>query len=298
MGKSSSGPRITLASVRALRLQKELAKLQRVTEVLQATEARYARLFRSMTDAYVQTDMDGRILDFNPAFQRMLGYTQEELRARTFYDLTPDVWHEAQRDLIARQVVPRGSSGPFEKEYRRKDGSRFPVEAHMYLLLDDQGRPSGMWGIIRDITESRRAEEALKDSERKLAHLVANVPGYLYQCSNTPGWPVSYMSEGCQRLTGHPPEAFIEDRPVRFSSLILPEYRQAATDRWYKAIQGSGVFEAEYPIRHADGSVRWLWERASGVRDDQGRLLMVEGFVTDITDRKRAEQALSELQEA
>jgi PAS domain S-box-containing protein len=309
MGKSSSGPRIAFlrrrVRQRSLSLRTELAERRRVTEALQATEARYTRLFRSMTDGYVQVGLDGRILDFNPAFQRMLGFSQEELRQRAIHDLATSAWHGAQRGIIEQQVVSRGSSGPFEMDYQRRDGSRFPVEVQMYLLLDDQGRPSGMWGIIRDITErraaaaeGRRAEEALKASERKLAHLVANVPGHLYQCANTTGWPIIYISEGCRNLTGYPPEVFLNDQPVRFSSLILPEYRPAAMARWRQAIEGSGVFEDEYPIRHADGSVRWLWERASGIRDDQGRLLLVEGFVTDITGRKQAEQAFSELQEA
>jgi PAS domain S-box-containing protein len=287
-----------LVRQRTRSLQDELAERQRVSEALQATEARFTRLFRSMTDAYVQVDMDGRILDCNPTYQRMLGYTREELRERTFYDLTPPAWHAAQREIIASQVLPLGWSRPFEKEYQRKDGSRFPVEVLMYLLLDDQGQTSGMWGIIRDITERKRADEAIKESERKLAHLVANVPGYLFQCANAPGWPVSYMSEGCRNLTGYPPEAFLHDRQIRFSDLILPEHRESARARWIAAIQASEVFEAEYPIRHADGSVRWLWERASGIHDDQGRLLLVEGFVTDVTGRRQAEQALTELQEA
>ena len=91
----------------------------------------------------------------------MLGYDFEELSALTYTDLTPHKWHARTAEIHQTQVFARGYSDIFEKEYRRKDGTVFPVEVRVFLLRDDAGKPSGTWAIVRDITERKRAEEEL-----------------------------------------------------------------------------------------------------------------------------------------
>jgi PAS domain S-box-containing protein len=135
------------------------------------SEAKYRRLHESMMDAFVKVDMDGRLVEFNEVYRSMLGYTQDELRLRTYTDLTPERWHAFEADIIENQVVRRGYSDIYEKEYRRKDGAVFPVELRTFLLKDEAGTPIAMWAVVRDITERRRMERQLQDRLREIEEL-------------------------------------------------------------------------------------------------------------------------------
>lgn len=140
-------------------------------EKLQQSETKYRRLHESMMDAFVLTKMDGQILESNVAYQNMVGYTDEELYHLTYNDLTPENWHALEAQIVADQILPTGSSGVYEKEYRRKDGTIFPVELNTYLIRDTEGQPQQMWAIVRDITERKRAEQQIQSHVRELAEL-------------------------------------------------------------------------------------------------------------------------------
>ncbi len=112
--------------------------------------------------------MDGRIREFNDAFAGMLGYSPDELCRLTCNDVTPPKWHAMEEDIIEDQVRARGYSDLYEKEYRRKDGTVFPVELRTILQRDDKGKIVGMWGIVRDIASRKRTEKALLESYDRL----------------------------------------------------------------------------------------------------------------------------------
>jgi PAS domain S-box-containing protein len=88
-------------------------------------------------DAVAAVDMDGRIVEWNPAFEAMLGYSGDELLRLTYRDITPERWHQLEEKIVAEQVLVKGYSTVYEKEYRRKDGTVFPVELTTYLLRED-----------------------------------------------------------------------------------------------------------------------------------------------------------------
>lgn len=143
--------------------------------ILRESEWRYRNLFQSIRDALAFTDMEGRITEANEPFLGMLGYTREELVGRSLRDITPEASLLKEKREHEASVLERGYSDIYEKEYRRKDGSLCPVEIRAFLLKDERGRPSGMWAIVRDIVERRRAEEALgkafRENERLLDEL-------------------------------------------------------------------------------------------------------------------------------
>lgn len=134
----------------------------RLFEQIQKSEVKYRRLYESMTDAYASIDMSGRILEYNRAFRDMLGYSDEELLQKTYLDLTPEKWHDFESGIIAEDVMKRGFSDVYEKEYRRKDGTIFPVELRTYMIKDDLGENLGTWAIVRDITERKQKERELE----------------------------------------------------------------------------------------------------------------------------------------
>jgi PAS domain S-box-containing protein len=138
-----------------------IAKNWQAKESLIESEARYQRLHESMTDAFAMMDMEGKIIECNPAFRKMLGYSEQELCSLSFYEITPEKWHAFEDTIIKEQVLSRGSSSIYEKEYLRKDGTVFPVEIRTFLLKDKKNKPKAIWAIIRDITDRKRTENEL-----------------------------------------------------------------------------------------------------------------------------------------
>lgn len=136
---------------------------RRAQEALRRSEQKYRELHESMMDAYVRVDMSGYITESNLVYQDLLGYTREELGGLTYVDLTPEKWHAFESRVVAEQILPRGYSDLYVKEYRRKDGSVLPVELRTFLTRDAADRPASMWAIARDITERKQMEQALRE---------------------------------------------------------------------------------------------------------------------------------------
>ncbi|MBU1565706.1 MAG: response regulator, partial [Proteobacteria bacterium] len=151
-----------------LRLEQETKALREAETALRVSEGRYRRLHESMTDGFAYLDMEGMFRESNDSFRNMLGYNPEELACLTNRDLTPERWHDLERDIIAGQVLVRDFSEVYEKEFIRKDGQVFPVELKTFLIRNDAGDKEGMWTIVRDMTERKRAAKKQKELEEQL----------------------------------------------------------------------------------------------------------------------------------
>jgi PAS domain S-box-containing protein len=139
----------------------DITDRKRAELALRESEERYRVLHESQRDGFVKVSMDGALVEFNAVYQRMLGYEPEDLRNLTYQDLTPERWRAFEAEIVRTQVLARGFSDIYEKEYRRKDGALFPVELRTMLLRDARGRPCAMWATVRDISERKQAEAAL-----------------------------------------------------------------------------------------------------------------------------------------
>lgn len=142
-------------------------------ESLQISERKYRKLHESMMDGFVFVNMQGNILEFNQAYQAMLGYDAEELVRLRYFDLTPRQWHGYEQNIVNEQILPRGFSEIYQKEYIKKDGTLIAVELRTFLIKNDDGENEGMWAIVRDISKRKAAEEALRESESQLRELNA-----------------------------------------------------------------------------------------------------------------------------
>ncbi len=139
----------------------ESSERKRAEEKVLESERRYRGLYESIRDGIVRTDIEGRIIDCNRAYLDMLGYGMEEIKNMTFLDLTPPRWHGMNKKIIRDELMTRGYSDEYEKEYIRKDGSVIAVNNRTWLIKDDEGRPTGMRSIVRDITPHKRADEEI-----------------------------------------------------------------------------------------------------------------------------------------
>jgi PAS domain S-box-containing protein len=162
------------------------------------------------------------------------------------------------------------------------------------LLLLGLGLTSALT-IARE--RARRHMATLSESERRRATLIANLPGAVYRCRNDPAWTVEFVSDGIEGLAGYPPQHFVGERKRGFGELIVPEDR----DRVWHTVQAAVLdsrkpYQVEFRIQAADGQVKWVWEQGCGVYSREGDLLALEGFVTDITERRRTQEHLVEAQ--
>ncbi len=143
----------------------------------------------------------------------------------------------------------------------------------------------------------RELGAALHESERMFSTLIGNLPGFVYRCANDRDWTMEFISDGCLDITGYAAADFIGNRRIAFNDIIQPEYREPLWKKWQDVLREGKHFEDEYPIITAGGETRWVWERGRGVYSDEGRLLFLEGFITDITARKRAIDELGSSEE-
>jgi PAS domain S-box-containing protein len=198
---------------------------------LRRSETRYRRLHETMRDAFVQVDMSGRIVDVNHAYQEMTGYKEERLRQMREFELMPPKWHAAEKDIVRSQVVSKGRSEVYEKEYIRADGSSFPVELRTFLICDDDQQPIGMWSIVRDITERKQIEQEREDAVVALTQSNEDLKQFAYVASHDLQEPLRMVASYTQLLAerysdqldekAHKFIAYAVDGASRMQALIL-----------------------------------------------------------------------------
>jgi PAS domain S-box-containing protein len=147
---------------------RDITERRRIETTLRASEAKYRQLHESMRDAYARGDLEGRMLECNRAFSSLTGFSEAEMLAMTYKDFTPVQWHAMEEKILREQVFQRGYSDVYEKEYLRKDGTPMAVELRVFLIRNEQGLPTGMWAIVRDIAERKRNEAALARAHAEL----------------------------------------------------------------------------------------------------------------------------------
>ena len=145
-----------------------------------------------------------------------------------------------------------------------------------------------------DLRKRKEMEDALRESEAKFRSLISNIPGMAYRCLNMPGWPMVFISDAVLEVTGYPPEDFTLPNPKRsFADLYHPE----DAERLSTISPEVGEFSYEYRIIAKSGEVKWVTEHGVQVKDDEGMVLYVDGFISDITHRKVMENELKAAKE-
>ena len=262
------------------------------TARIQRSERRYRELYETMRDGSVAVNLEGKIVESNLAFQNMLGYSAEEILQLTTQDVTPGKWHPLEAKIIAEQVLTRGYSDIYEKEYRCKDGSIFPAELQTYLVRDKEGNPTGIWSLIRNITVRKQAVESLRESEQKFRLLVKTVPAVVYR--GYADWTVDFFDEKVEKLTGFAVEDF-NSRRVKWSEVILAEDMERATEIFKQALRKNRSYVREYRIKERSGTIHWIRERGQIICAENSRIDYITGVYSDITKEHEMEVALERL---
>lgn len=254
----------------------------------------------------ISAQKDGLINSLNKAAERILGYGAEELIGKhylTFCHVPEELAQRAEElsketstrveagvESIIAKVKHSKNTERREWTYVRKDGSTLSVSVSVTSIWDERGELSGFLAIATDITDQKRSEQALRESEERFRFLAENVPGVIYLCREDEHFSNIFISANIEKITGYKNNEFL-DGTIDIGDLIHREDFERVDKEFKKAIQDKLPFSIEYRVVHRSGFVRWVKESGSGIIGKDGTRL-IEGYISDITERKKADEAL------
>lgn len=252
---------------------------------IEESEARYYSLFESIRDAILVADTDRNIISCNTAFTEIFGYPFDEIEGKktiTIYE------NEEQFLELGKALKDNFGDYPFQYtvNYKRKDGSVFPGETAIFYLKDSEGNTTGFIGLIRDITERKRAEKALRESEEKYrdffmkdltGDFLSTVGGKIVDCN--PAYIKILGYESLEDIKNPSTTTFYKNPEDRNKLIELIKLNREVTDY-------------EMNLIRKDGSEIFVVENIIGVFDEKDNLTHLRGYLFDITERKNAEERL------
>ncbi|MCX6065499.1 MAG: PAS domain S-box protein, partial [Chloroflexi bacterium] len=266
---------------------RDITERKQAEEALKASERKYRSLHESMIDGFIHVSMDGRILEFNEIYRNMLGYEAEELYKMTYVDITPEKWHAFEAEIVKNQILPRGYSDIYEKEYRRKDGTLFPAELHTVLIHDEQGGPSGMWAIARDISGRKRAESELLETQLYLNAVIESTDDFI--------WSVDPEHFGLLTFNKRLSDNFLETRGIHITKGMTPEDlfpRPDFVEAWH-GFYRRALLEGSYKTEYMGKTRSQIMDLNFNLLHRESAILGISIFGKDVTERKQAEERIS-----
>jgi len=248
--------------------------------------------FKASSIGIAVEDMEGRPLFVNPALCSMLGFSEEELRSKHCVEFSPA--EEAEKDWSLFQQLQAGAIDHYqiEKRYFRRDGSLVWGRLSISLL---KHTPPLVVAMVEDITEKKKAEEALRESEERLrlAQWAARIGTFDLNIQTG----VDIWTPETEALYGLPPGGF-GGTLTAFEDLIHPDDRERVIELTHKMMRTGQPAEGEWRVVWPDGSLHWIASRGQVFMDGSGRPSRMLGVNIDVTESKRAEQALHEMNRA
>ena len=266
---------------------RDITRRRQVEEALRKSEEHLRLLVDGVRDyAIFMLDPSGQVASWNQGAERIKGYKANEIIGRHFSCFYPP--EDLQNGKPERELQKAIAEGHYAEEgWRiRKDGSRFWAHVVITALRDNTGKLRGFSKVTRDVTEQRRAEELLRESEQRLT--LASTSGEVGV------WDLDLIADQAWRSLQHDRifgyESLLPNWGAAvFSDHVFPEDRELVQRRLEEAFQ-NGHLEFECRIIRADQAMRWISEKGEVVRNEQGQPIRMMGVVTDVTERKRAEE--------
>jgi len=268
----------------------DITERKRAEEAVRISEERWRSIFENSAVGIVLTDPNGFFTAANRAFQQLVGYTEEELRALSYLDIT----HEEDRPANSAMVrqLWEGSLPQFtlEKPYRRKDGTLIWVRVTVSLAPGSETAPRFAMAIVEEITERKNAEEQLRRSEAYLA------AGQRLSHTGSWAWNMSseelFWSQETFRIFGFDPAKTTASVAETFLARIHPEDRPMVEQGMEAAPTGPRDYAVDYRIVLPDGFIKHIHDVVYSVTNEAGQVVERYGVVMDVTHRKRAEENL------
>jgi len=266
-----------------LAIARDITEHRQAEDTLRVNEEKYGNLFHHSNDAIIIHDQEGNILDVNKKALGLFGYKKREILALKIPDIHPK--SELESSKKAFQAIKKNGFVKFECLFRKKNGEVFPAEVSSSLFK--VGGKSLIQGIVRDITERKQSEEALRESEKKFRSLVENANDAIYIITHE---GFQYINSAFEQLTGYTSKEVCK-KTFNFWSIIHPDDVKMIREREEARREGKEVpSRYEFRILAKDGLTK-IVEPATVNIGEKGET-KVMGILRDVTERKHAEERL------
>ena len=295
-------------------------------ETLRESEERYRHLVETMNEGLATGDHDYVFTFINEKFAEMLGYSREEMVGHHILEFVHGDYQDFMKDQIAKRKM--GETKSYEIDWRAKDGRRVYTLVSPRSFYDSEGQFIGSLGVLTDITDRKRAEEALqrahaelelrvrertaellstneqlkheiedrkrieaelRESETRYRHLINTIPSIVYRGYHD--WSVDFMDDKIELLTGFTMEEF-NSRKKKWSDMVTDGDFKVARRAFLQALKTDKSFVREYRIKTKSGEILWIQDRGQIVCDERGKVNYVSGVFFDVTRRKQLEKAI------
>ena len=289
----------------------DISKRKQTEELLRQKQKQLSDIIEFLPDATLGVDKEKRIIIWNKAVVEMTGIPASEMMGKGNYAYTIPFYGEARSQLMDL-VFENNEEVITRYPYIKRDGDTLTAEffcnalynnkgawifAKVSPLHDEDGNIIGAIESLRDITHSKQSNDLLIESERKLSTLMNNLQGMVYSCLNDQDWTMKFVNDGSYNLTEYLPEEFINNKIISFNEIIHPDDREMVSLVVQNTIKCKISYALEYRIVTKRGFLKYVWDQGQAVFTSDGSISHLEGFITDITERKHAERALKESEE-
>ena len=256
---------------------------------VQLAEQNYRSIFENAVEGVFQSTLEGRFLTANPAMARIFDYESAEEFITTITDIARQIYvHPEARTQAARLQREFGSLHGFEFEAYRKEGDKIWLSLNRRFVRDEKGSELYHEGTVEDITERKQAEEALRESEKRYRDLVENAHDFIYEHDLNGNY--TSTNQAGERITGYSRE---ESLKLNLKQTVAPEYLPRTQEMLSQKLAGEEPTAYELELIAKDGHHVMVEVNSRLVLKD-GVALGVQGIARDISERKRAEEALRE----
>ena len=267
----------------------DITERKRADEALHAAAEFTRSLIGSMQDGFSVLDADGVQSDVNPAFCRMTGFSRQALiGARPPYPYWPP--EELDRIQAALSETMEGRFADFELTFMRRNGERFPAIVSPSAVRNQDGSVRSYCATVKDITERRRADAALRQSEAQFRTLTESAPVLIY-LTDSNGDCIYVNRRWCEAAGMTPAEAAGQG----WLRALHAEDRPSIAERWKRSVESVGTWGFEYRFDDRAGRVTWVYGTTAPILAADGRVIGYVGTNVDITERRRAEQERARL---
>ena len=280
--------------LRLIAILRDITERKLAEEAIRESEEKFRSISATAQDAIVMVDIKGKINYWNDAAKKIFRYSDQDFQEANLHDcILPSANYEANKKGLNKLLINdqnKSLGKTLEMKGIKKDGAEFPLELSMSAV-----NIKGKWNavsIIRDITERKQADEALRESELRYRSFVENFPGIAFRTDMNLE-PI-FFHGAVEEITGYKEEQLVEGArnwDKIFHPSDLPRFKKSVEKLFSNP---ANFIEEEYRIIHKNGQIRWVNGIIQCIRDDSDKRISLQGTLYDITEHKYAEEALKE----
>jgi PAS domain S-box-containing protein len=264
----------------------------KVEDDLKNSEEKFRRIFESYQDVYYRSEIDGIITEVSPSIFKIMGYHHNDIPGR---DLGEFFVNQTLMKNLGKTLLKEGFISDQDIQLICKDGNTIDASLNARILKDAKGTPAGSEGVIRDISERKKADSDFHKTEEKFRMLADFTYDWEYWIA--PDNTIIHISPSCERISGYRPRDFISN-PGLLEKIIHPDDRHLFNYNFPKhSDPDNNVIKFDFRIVTKDKQIKWINHVCRKVYGHDDKYLGLRASNRDITDRKEAEQALRESEE-